>query len=63
MRPARDFCQRKVYGLIRVSMAMIRLSKAETKAEKEKAGDWLVTWMSFRGVRQSKADRMLNKEG
>jgi hypothetical protein len=62
MRPTRDFGQRKVYGIVRVSLAMTRLSKAETKTEKEKAGDWLVAWLSFGGFRQSKADRNLDKE-
>jgi hypothetical protein len=42
---------------------MIRLSKAETKAEKEKAGDWLFAWFSFGGLRRSRADRNLDKEG
>jgi hypothetical protein len=63
VRPARDFGQRKVYGIVRVSLAMTRLSKAKTKAEKEKAGDWLVAWVSFGGFRRSKADRNLDKEG
>ena len=63
VRPTRDFCQRKVYGIVRVSLAMIRLSKAETKAEKEKAGEWLWAWVAFGGVRRSKADRNLDKDG
>ncbi len=42
---------------------MIRLSKAETKTEKEKAGDWLFAWFSFGGLRQSKTDRNLDNEG
>jgi hypothetical protein len=61
MRPARDFCQRKVYGVIRTSMAIIRLGKAETKAEREKAGDWVVAWVSLGGIRHLKANRVLNK--
>ena len=62
MRPTRDFCQRKIYGLIRVSLAIIRLGKAETKAEREKASDWVVAWMSFGGIRRCKANQMRNKE-
>jgi hypothetical protein len=63
VRPTRDFGQRKVYGVVRVSLKMIRLSKAETKTEKEKAGEWLLAWLSFGGVRRSKPDRNLDKEG
>jgi hypothetical protein len=59
VRTTRDFGQRKVYGAVRVSLAMIRLSKAETKTEKEKAGKWLFAWVSFGGLRRSKADRHL----
>jgi hypothetical protein len=62
VRPTRDFCQRKVYGIVRMSLAMIRLSKAETKAEKEKAGEWLFAWFSFGGLRRSKAHRNLDKD-
>jgi hypothetical protein len=53
----------QVYGLVRVSLAMTRLSKAETKTEKEKAGEWLWAWVAFGGVRRFKADRNLDKEG
>jgi hypothetical protein len=63
VRPTRDFGQRKIYGMVRVSLAMIRLSKAETKTEKEKAGEWLWAWVSFGGFRQFKADRNLDKAG
>jgi hypothetical protein len=42
MKPAQDFGQRKVYRVVRVSLAMIRLRKAKTRTEKEKAGDWLI---------------------
>lgn len=45
-----------------MSLAMIRLSKAETKAEKEKAGEWLYAWFSFGGLRRSKAVLSLDKE-
>jgi hypothetical protein len=62
VRPTRDFDERKVYGIVRVSLAIIRLGKAETKAEKEKAGDWVLAWLSFRGVRRSKVYRNLDKE-
>ena len=63
MKPTRAFGQRKVYGLVRVSLAMTRLSKAKTKAEKEKAGDWLAAWVAFGGFPRSKADRKVDKEG
>jgi hypothetical protein len=63
MRRTQDFGRRKVYGLVRVSLAMTRLSKAETKTEKEKAGEWLWAWVAFGGVRRFKADRNLDKEG
>jgi hypothetical protein len=62
MRPTRDFGQRKVYGLVRVSLAIIRLGKAETKTEKEKAGDWVLAWLLFGGVRRSKAGQNLDRD-
>ncbi len=62
MRPARDFCQRKIYGLIRVSLAIIRLGKAETEVERGKASDWVVAWMSFGGLRRRKANRNFESE-
>ena len=63
MRPRQNFGQRKVYGIVRVSLAIIRLGKAETKTEKEKACDWVVAWLSFTGVRRFKANRDLDPEG
>jgi hypothetical protein len=62
VRPTRDFGQRKVYGIVRVSLAIIRLGKAETKTEKEEAGDWVLAWLSFGGVRRSKAGQNLDKD-
>lgn len=62
MRAPRDFCQRKVYGVIRVSLAMNRLSKAETQAERQKASDWLVAWISFGGLRRLRQTEMVSKE-
>lgn len=63
MTPTQDFGQRKVYGIVHVSLAIIRLGKGGNKTEKEKAGDWVFAWLSFGGVRRSKADRNLDKEG
>jgi hypothetical protein len=62
MRPERDFCQRRVYGIVRVSLAIIRLSRAEAPAQRQKAGEWLAAWMKFGGLRQTKADKILNKK-
>jgi len=57
MKPPRDFCQRKVYGVIRVSLAIIRLSEAENETEREKAANWLTAWISFGGIRHIKTHR------
>ena len=57
MKSKRDFCQRKVYVVIRVSLAIIRLNKAETEAERKNASAWLVAWVSFGGRRWSKAEQ------
>ena len=55
----RDFGQRKVYALLRVSWAIARMSRAETSTEKERAALWIIAWSTLKGTRQFKHDRRL----
>lgn len=57
VKPPRDFAQRKVYSVIRISLAIIRLNKATTEIERDKAGQWLWAWVSFSGTRYVKSKR------
>jgi hypothetical protein len=54
MRQARDYYQRKVYAVVRMSLATIRVGKSNTKAEKEKAASWEAAWAAISGLRQFK---------
>jgi len=50
----RDIYQRKAYAVRRMSLAVMRLSRATSEAEKEKAKCWVKIWGAVSGIRQFK---------
>ena len=50
----RDLYQRKVYAVHRMSLAVMRLSRATSQAEKEKVLFWAKMWGAVGGIRQFK---------
>ena len=50
----RDSYQRKAYAVRRMSLAVMRLSRAVSQAEKEKATCWVKIWGRVSGIRQFK---------
>lgn len=50
----RDSDQRKAYAVRRMSLAVMRLSRATSQAEKEKASHWAKMWGRVSGIRQFK---------
>jgi hypothetical protein len=50
----RDIHQRKAYAVRRKSLAVMRLSRATTQSEKEKAAHWAKMWGAVSGIRQFK---------
>jgi hypothetical protein len=50
----RDFYQRKAYAVRRMSLAIMRLSRATSQAEKERALFWAKMWGRVGGIRQFK---------
>jgi hypothetical protein len=50
----RDIYQRKAYAVRRMSLAVFRLSRATSQAEKEKASLWVKMWSAVSGIRQFK---------
>ena len=59
MAQPRNFGQRKVYALLRVSRAVARLGQAETAIEKQRAAFWIIVWSKLKGIRQFKQDRRI----
>jgi hypothetical protein len=57
VKPPKSFAQRKVYGVIRIGLAIIRLNKATTEIERDKAGQWVWAWVSLTGTRHVKPKR------
>ncbi len=50
----RDFYQRKAYAVRRMSLAIVRLSRATSQVEKERALFWAKIWGRVSGIRQFK---------
>jgi hypothetical protein len=50
----RDIYQRKAYAMRRMSLAVDRLNRATSKADREKASAWLEMWIIVSGIRQFK---------
>lgn len=50
----RDVYQRKAYAVRRMSLAALRLNRATSQAEKEKANCWAKIWAAVSGIRQFK---------
>jgi hypothetical protein len=48
----RDIYQRKAYAVRRMSLAVIRLSRATSQTEKDKASYWAKMWGTVSGIRQ-----------
>jgi hypothetical protein len=59
MAQPRDFGQRKIYALLRVSRAVARMGQAESATEKERAAFWIIVWSKLKGTRQFKQDRRI----
>jgi hypothetical protein len=57
MKERRDIFQRKVAATRRMDMAMARLTKAISIAEKEQANRWVAAWGSIASIRQFKLER------
>lgn len=57
MRQTRGFYQRKSYGVVRMSLAMARASKAKGQEEREKAGISILAWSQASGLRRFKIER------
>lgn len=50
----RDIYQRKAYAVRRMSLAVVRLNRATSMADREKAGRWIEMWSAVSGIRQFK---------
>lgn len=50
----RDAYQRKAYAMRRLSLAVMRLARATSTVEQEKAACWASAWGRISGVRQFK---------
>lgn len=62
MSQARDKYQRKVYAVMRMNVAMARLSQSANEAEKAKANSWVAAWKAISGLRQFKLERRTKKQ-
>jgi hypothetical protein len=52
----RDVYQRKIYTLMRMNVAVVRMKKATNDIERAKALCWLNAWLSASGLRQFKLE-------
>ena len=50
----RDNYQRKAYAVRRMSLAVMRLSRTTSQAEREKASHWVKMWGRVSSMRQLK---------
>lgn len=48
----RDIYQRKSYALRRLGLALDRLNRATSTADREKAASWIEIWTTISGIRQ-----------
>ncbi len=62
MKQSRDKYQRKVYGVVRMDLAMARLNNSANEAERAKATFWVAAWMAISGLRQFKLERRSGKK-
>lgn len=59
----RDFYQRKVYAVRRMSLAVMRVARATSTVEQEKAARWARAWGAVGGIRQFKLGNGGNGNG
>ena len=52
----RDVYQRKIYALMRMNAAVVRMKKAANETDRAKALSWLNAWLLASGLRQFKLE-------
>ena len=62
MRQGRDKYQRRVYAVVRMNLAMIRLTNGADHVEREKAAFWIAAWMAISGLRRFKLEKRSPKQ-